>query len=327
MSRCTHLDALGRVDAARRATGASCSSAAARTVPTSATVSVTVSWSRSNSARCTSRTAVRNRLVNARPPTTSEATDSMIGPRGDQVALLLQHDLVGDLLRDQRAHAVVVQRRGGAVGELVGVDGGLAHVAGDEGEDERHRGEDDQGQLRAPAPGGRRAHEPTRSASPPRRVRAGEFPTTPRRARLDRPAGAGACSRNASAAGRPGSASQAVGREARQQRQQQGDARALVEHVGGQHEVERARARAARRALAQSTAAVSTSTPFARALRSTSSSASGRSSVASTLAPARAAAMLGTRQPAAELDDPQAAERPPSSSRASATPLRQSTAQ
>ena len=40
---------------------------------------MTVSRSRSNRARWTSRTAVRNRLVKARLPTIVEATDSMIG--------------------------------------------------------------------------------------------------------------------------------------------------------------------------------------------------------------------------------------------------------
>ena len=54
-------------------------SAAARTVPTSAIVSVTVLWSRLKSARWTSRTAVRHSPRKARPPTISEATDSMIG--------------------------------------------------------------------------------------------------------------------------------------------------------------------------------------------------------------------------------------------------------
>jgi hypothetical protein len=49
------------------------------TVPTSVRVSVTVFLSRLNSARCRSRTALRKRLVNARPPTISDATDSMIG--------------------------------------------------------------------------------------------------------------------------------------------------------------------------------------------------------------------------------------------------------
>ena len=63
----------------RASSGRTCSSAAASTAPTSATVSATVFLSRLKSARWTSRTALRNRPVNARPPTTSEATDSMIG--------------------------------------------------------------------------------------------------------------------------------------------------------------------------------------------------------------------------------------------------------
>ena len=61
-------------------------------------VSVTVSWSRSNSARCTSRTADRNRLGER------AAADDVRGDRlderarRDQVGLVLEHDLVGDLL-------------------------------------------------------------------------------------------------------------------------------------------------------------------------------------------------------------------------------------
>jgi hypothetical protein len=59
--------------------GRTCWSAAASTVPTSATVSVRVSWSRRNNARCTSRTPDRNSAVNAGLVTTSPVTDSMIG--------------------------------------------------------------------------------------------------------------------------------------------------------------------------------------------------------------------------------------------------------
>ncbi len=55
------------------------SSAAASTVPTSATVSVTLSALRSKTALWTSRTADRNRLVKARLPMIDEATDWIMG--------------------------------------------------------------------------------------------------------------------------------------------------------------------------------------------------------------------------------------------------------
>jgi hypothetical protein len=48
-------------------------------VPTSASVSVTVCRSPSNTARCTSRSPARNAPPNARPPTTEETTDSLSG--------------------------------------------------------------------------------------------------------------------------------------------------------------------------------------------------------------------------------------------------------
>ena len=47
-----------------------------------------MSLSRLKSERCTSRTALRNSPVNARPPTTSDATDSMIGRAAIRSALL-----------------------------------------------------------------------------------------------------------------------------------------------------------------------------------------------------------------------------------------------
>src|SRR5919197_180142 len=78
---------------------------------------------------------------------------------------------------------------------------------------------------------------------------------------------------------------------------------------------------------AQSTSAVSTRRALARALRATSSSASGAESVASTLAPAREAARLGTPSPQPSSTTLRPRSGSPSSSRASATPLRHSTAQ
>ena len=59
--------------------GRSTASAVAATVPTSATVSVTVFWSRSNTARCASSAAPRKRPRKAGAPTTSEMVDAMIG--------------------------------------------------------------------------------------------------------------------------------------------------------------------------------------------------------------------------------------------------------
>ena len=59
--------------------GSNRSSAAAATVPTSASVSVTVFRSRWNTAACTSRTARTNSALNAVPPTTVDTTCSMIG--------------------------------------------------------------------------------------------------------------------------------------------------------------------------------------------------------------------------------------------------------
>jgi hypothetical protein len=63
----------------RASDGWTASSPAATIVPTSASASVTVCWSRSNTARWTSRTPARNAPVNAGPPTTEDTTDSISG--------------------------------------------------------------------------------------------------------------------------------------------------------------------------------------------------------------------------------------------------------
>jgi hypothetical protein len=81
-------------------------------------------------------------------------------PRGDQVAVVLEHDLVGDPLSDQRLHAVGAQRLGGAVGELDGVDQRVARVGGDEREQQDRRGHDDEPLSQQPA-GPHRAHSRT----------------------------------------------------------------------------------------------------------------------------------------------------------------------
>ena len=89
--------------------------------------------------------------------------------------------------------------------------------------------------------------------------------------------------------GQPG-----LGAEARQEREQRANARARVEDVGGQH----ARSNGARPTRSsgsvQSTVAISRCTPFAPAPRIASATASVDASVASTMAPARAAVMLGS---------------------------------
>jgi hypothetical protein len=78
MSRCT--TSIFVVDSSWAASdGRTTFSAAATIVPASATVSVTVCWSRSNTARCTSRTPARKARVNAPPPTTDDTTDSISG--------------------------------------------------------------------------------------------------------------------------------------------------------------------------------------------------------------------------------------------------------
>ena len=62
-------------------------------------------------------------------------------PGRDQIGLVLQDHLVGELLRDERAHAVVAQRHGGSVGELVRVHGGVARVGRHERKHDCHRGQ------------------------------------------------------------------------------------------------------------------------------------------------------------------------------------------
>jgi hypothetical protein len=59
--------------------GCTTSRPAATIVPTSASASVTVCSSRSNTARWTSRTPARNAPLNALPPTASETIDSISG--------------------------------------------------------------------------------------------------------------------------------------------------------------------------------------------------------------------------------------------------------
>jgi hypothetical protein len=59
--------------------GLSTCNAVATTVPTSATVSATVFWSRWNTARWASSAAPRKRLRNGGAPTTPEMADAMIG--------------------------------------------------------------------------------------------------------------------------------------------------------------------------------------------------------------------------------------------------------
>ena len=61
--------------------------------------------------------------------------------RRDEIGLVLQDDLVGELLRDQGANAVVAKRRGGSVGELVRVHGGLPGVCRHQREHDRQRGQ------------------------------------------------------------------------------------------------------------------------------------------------------------------------------------------
>ena len=81
----------------------------------SASVSVTVSWSCSKTARCTSRTADRNRPW--KTPAADEPVDDALDHRahGDQVRLRVDHEVVGDPGRDLGAHRLVVERRGGPV--------------------------------------------------------------------------------------------------------------------------------------------------------------------------------------------------------------------
>ncbi len=92
--------------------GRTCCSAAAITVPTSAIVSATVSLSCLNSERCTSRTAFPNSSVNARLPTTPEATDSMIGRAATRSALFFNttssviFSPISDLTLSSRSAAV-----------------------------------------------------------------------------------------------------------------------------------------------------------------------------------------------------------------------------
>ena len=66
-------------DSRRASDGLSASRAEAATVPTSATVRVTVCSSRSKTARCRSRTPARKSPPKALPPTAEETTDSMSG--------------------------------------------------------------------------------------------------------------------------------------------------------------------------------------------------------------------------------------------------------
>jgi hypothetical protein len=86
--------------------------AAARTVPTSPTVSVTVFLSRLKTARWTSRTAARKRPVKARPPTISPAIDSMIGRAASRSASLRRMtssvilSAISDLTLSSRSAAV-----------------------------------------------------------------------------------------------------------------------------------------------------------------------------------------------------------------------------
>jgi hypothetical protein len=75
-------------------------------------------------------------------------------PRGEQIGLAAQDDVVRDPLSDERAHAVVAQRRRGPVGELVGVHDRAPRVAGEQGQHEddgRRRDECALGQPPAPA--------------------------------------------------------------------------------------------------------------------------------------------------------------------------------
>ena len=144
--------------------GRTTSSAAASTVPTSATVSVTLSALRLKTALWTSRTADRNRLVKARLAMIDEATDWITGRAAIRSRSRFEHHLVGDPLRDQRAHAVIAKCGGGAVGELIRVHGRPAHIAGDQGEHQRDRGQHDQ----RPDCDGSGARGHTRTSSPPR---------------------------------------------------------------------------------------------------------------------------------------------------------------
>ena len=123
-------------------------SAAAATVPMSATVSATVFSSRSKTARWASSAARRKRLRKARPPTRPEIADAMSGRAASRSAFVAQHDAVGHPLADQRPDAGVVQRGRGPVGELVGVEERPARVAGQRRRGEQQRREDDQRRWR-----------------------------------------------------------------------------------------------------------------------------------------------------------------------------------
>ncbi len=67
-------------------------------------------------------------------------------PRRGQLARPREHELVGHLLRDERAHVVVLQRGGRPVRELVGVEQRVARVPRQKrGHEQEHRGDQTRG--------------------------------------------------------------------------------------------------------------------------------------------------------------------------------------
>jgi hypothetical protein len=79
-------------------------------------------------------------------------------PRAEEIGRVGQHELVGDLRGDQRAHVLVLQRGGRAVGELLGVEQRPLGVAGKRrGQQREHRADQGDGGERG-VTGAPRAH-------------------------------------------------------------------------------------------------------------------------------------------------------------------------
>ena len=145
-----------RVVSIRRASaGRTACSPAATTVPTSASVNVSVRWSRANTARWTSRTPARNRPVKARAPTADDTTDATSGRAASRSSCCSSSWSVTRAAISERTlsspNATVAR-----FGELVGVHRRPAHVAGHERQHQRHDGEHHQRADRHPPTADRR---------------------------------------------------------------------------------------------------------------------------------------------------------------------------